>query len=527
MLLEHSGRSREQADAWLHEVDGQFALALNDPASNELLLITDRLGMLHIYTVQVRSSVVISTSSMALAMLTQPAWDPEGCRQFLAANAILETPRTLFAGIDKLEPASIFRFARGRLRGRQRYWDLAAALDSNRTGMRGDVPRLASELRDVVAMVHRNFPHPLMDLTGGFDTRGILGAVLSLGSKFDAVVNGRDDSPDVQAAERIAREFGIRLHRRFRDFASIEQWWNQAKAALLYLDGECDVLYYARALAVHTQMAQDFDAAIVGIDGEIVQGKWWALVFPFTGWRKPIDPYVIATRRLLYDGEVPGLLAEQFPESLARHLAGVVGRCNLGFEGYPNTAQLDNAFLTLLQQRLYGRIASATQRIWPCVSPYGFRGPLETALSAPASIKVRRRMSRRLISHYDPQLAALPTESGYPALPLGLTTAHHFWPLVAEYGPLVWRRLLLQCGLQSRPSVRNVAPSYADSPIAKLLHIDEVRDLLDPSHMASRDLYDISTLRRAVEEPQVESNPGTYRLSRILTLELLARAIRV
>ena len=50
-----------------------------------------------------------------------------------------------------------------------------------------------------------------MDLTGGFDTRGILAAVLSLGVRFDAVVNGTDTSPDVRAAKTIAHEFGITL----------------------------------------------------------------------------------------------------------------------------------------------------------------------------------------------------------------------------------------------------------------------------------------------------------------------------
>jgi hypothetical protein len=523
-LVEHPQRWADDPGPWLREVDGQFAIILAGEQPGEVLAVTDRLGMLHVYTAHINGCIAVSTSSMALAILTRAKWDMEGCRQFLTTNTVLETPRTLFGGIEKLGPGRVFTFRGGRLCHSRKYWDLSMAM---RRTPRGDVFRLATELRDALQQVHEHFPRPLMDLTGGFDTRGILGAMLKLGVPVSAIVNGSDNSSDVRAAEVLSKEFGVSLHRPFRQFRSIEELWAQAKATILFTDGECDALYYARALTVHSRMAEQFDASIVGIDGEIVQGKWWELLFPFTGWRKRVDPYLVARRRLLYDGEEPGLLAHEFPESLVEHVAEVIRQINREIERFPNTAQMDNVYLTLVQQRLYGRIASSTQRIWPCISPYGFRGPFEVAVSAPPSVRVRRRMSRRLIEHQNARLASFPTDEGYPAMPLRVTTAHRFLPLIAAYGPLVWRRALLQVGVKrAAPTSRGEQTQRHNNLLTELYQLDEVRELMTPERMVTRELYDTAVLKRVLQERNDGTNPGTSLATRILTLELLGRAVR-
>jgi hypothetical protein len=526
-ILEDPKRSADLPDAWLQDVDGQFAIALGDHPSGNVLVITDRLGMLHVYAALVGSSVIICTSSLVLAILTQSTWDHEGCRQFLVTNMILEPSRTLFERIRKLEPATVFKCSNGNVRQYRRYWHLTQVMDRGPGDPQDHVPRLAAALRDTLAVVHKQFPRPLMDFTGGFDTRGLLGAALNLGVTVEAVVNGPSTDADVKAAMAIADAFGIMLYRRFHTFASAQEWWEQAKATLLFSDGECDVLYYAGALFVHSLMAECFDASIVGIDGEIVQGKWWELLFPFTGRRTTIDPHLFTRRRLLYDGEEPGLLAHRYPERLEDHVVEVIRSVNRDLDGYPNSAQVDHVYLTIVQQRLYGRVSSATQRIWPCISPYGFRVPLEIAVSAPPKTRVRRRMSRRLIEYQNPRLAAFPTEEGYPALPLRLSTAHRFWPLVQKYAPLVLRRLRLECGIGvGRPSVADEWTSAASNGLRAVCDLEEVRDLLDPKQMVTHDLYQIPTLRRVISEKRVGANPGTYLISRILTLELLARILR-
>lgn len=508
-----SGAINSELD--FRQLDGWFAIALL-LAHDKLAVITDRLGEFHIYMTSVDSCRVLSTSSLVLAVLAEATWDLGGCRQFLATGTIFEPARTLFRGVVKLEPASVYYFSDGLLRSNKRYWNVASvawpAMEPP-----GDVPRLADCLCRAVETILRNYPRAVFDLTGGFDTRGILGAVLQLGRQVDFVVIGDDCDPDVIASKRIAQAFNLRHLHAFRSFASVEDLWERAKESLTLCDGEQDVLYYALVLEVHSRLAQQFDATINGGVGEICQGLWWEILFPLAGQRR-FDPRFIASRRVIGKGEIAGLLDSDFCEDLVDLFADVIRQINTGLEKFPNTAKMDNVYLTLWEQRFYGRTVSATSHLWPCISPYGFRGPLEAGLSAPCSARIRRRMSRRLIEHQNDKLAALPTANGYPAERLRLTNAHRFWPLLTEFAPLIVRRLRIQLGLTPRSHQASLNPQTL--LLHELRELEEVRELTDVSHMASRELYNTAVLRRVLKD---ETLPP---LGRILTLELAARAIK-
>ena len=176
----------------------------------------------------------------------------------------------------------------------------------------------------------------------------------------------------------------------------------------------------------HRSSAGIYDASVNGSNGEVCKGYWWELLFPFTRWRSHFDARKIAAGRFVYAGEATGLLAAPYKESLADSFAGIIERANAGMEQHRNTAKLDNVYLTLRMQRWQGRIASSTMRIWPCVAPFTFRRPMELSLSAAPFDRLRNRMSRRLIEHLDPRLAALPMAEGYPASPLRPWNAHRF-----------------------------------------------------------------------------------------------------
>ena len=438
----------EAEEARLRQLDGWFAIA-GVQADGSVSLITDRLGEFHIYTARKRQCLLISTSSLVLSALTDASWDPAGCRQFLATGVIFEPSRTLFQNVEKLGPAMLYSFSAGRVTSKK-YWDLASVLQ-RRTDSPGDLTELASALRDAVTTISANFSHSVFDLTGGFDTRGLLGAALQTEHQFDFVVNGSANDPDVLASTRIARDFGLRHRHLWSGFESAAQWWRRAKQSLALVDGEQDILYYAHIYEVHDRLARDFDASVNGNVGEICQGHWWEVCLPFLGSRRGVDARLIASRRVVADGEVPNLLACDFPEHLVDYFTRIVRQENAGLQGQPNVAYMDNIYLALWEQRFYGRTISATSQIWPVISPYAFGSALEAAVSVPWQHRVRRRLSRRLINYQSPKLAALPVAQGGPALPLQLTTAHLFLPLVAEYAPIVLRRLALGLGIQFAP----------------------------------------------------------------------------
>lgn len=375
-------------------------------------------------------------------------------------------------------------------------------------------------------MVHRNFPKPLLDFTGGFDTRGIVGAMLKANLNLDVVVNGSDDSPDVVASARIAKELGLRQLRRFRGFSSPEEWWNRSKESLKYCDGECDVLLYGSTLEAQLRNSDGFDASINGAIGEVLKGHWWELLFPYTGRLDHFDCNLVARRRFTSEGEVPGLLAFRYPEGLTDHYAEVIRQSVGGIEGLPNTTLMDTVYLVIRQQKWLGRTLSATDHIWPSISPYGFTRVLELAISAPVSAKLHHRLSRRLIEYEGSVLAGFPLPEGYPAVPLRPTTMHRFWPLLLLYARMVTRRLLIDARLKKRDRTMKILYPRAPFPLSRLVELEEIRPLLNPNQMYTRELYDPKVLSLELNKCLVDTSTNAFRMGRILTLELLARTIR-
>jgi hypothetical protein len=524
-LLEDREFTTNNPAAALGDLDGHFVLASGDLNSGEFIVVTDRLGILHIYSVRIGNTQVLSTSLIVLAVLADAEWDPEGCRQFLASGNIFEPARTLFKGINKLEDAQIYGFADGCLTSQRRYWSVESVLHKNADAAVG-APQVSEALQESLRIVHRNFPRPLLDFTSGFDTRGLVGAMLKANLNLDLVVNGSDEGPDAIASTRIAQQLGLRHHHRFRGFTIPQQWWDRAKESLVYCDGECDLLQYGGTLEGHLRNAEGFDATVNGAIGEVLKGHWWELLFPYTGRRNHFDSHMVARRRFTFEGEVPGLLAFHYETGLTDYYAEVIRQTVSGMEAFPNTALVDTVYLVIRQQKWLGRTVSATDRIWPCISPYGFRRPLELALSAPVSAKLHHRMSRRLIEYESPQLARFPLPGGYPAQPLRLATVHRFRPVLLHYGRMVIRRLLIEAKLtSSKRSMKLLYPTGA-LPLSQLATLEEVRTLVDPKQMCTRELYDDDVLRNEMNNCLNDTSTNAYRMGRVLTLELLSRKVR-
>jgi hypothetical protein len=483
-----------------------------------MLVITDRLGSLHLYTARLHSCVLISTSSLALAALSDARWDSVGCKEFIVTGSVFED-RSLFHKIAKLEPATVFRFEEGELRSQFRYWTLASVVYHHAPAER-HVEQLAAALCESVSTSCRVYPNPVFDLTGGYDSRAVVAAARKIFTPH-TVVNGRETDADVAASKRIARELGLpHLHQSLEPGWAQRQW-TRAKAALLLSDGECDILEYARTLDAHLRLAERFDGSVNGSGGEVTKGYWWELLFPLIGSRHHFNERHVAEKRFVVELWIAAVTDLSDAPDMAEHFAGIIRRANASLEGYPNTAKMDNVYLTLRMQRWQGRIASSTNRIWPCWSPFLFRRPLEAALSAPPDVRVRHRLTRRLLEHLDPKLARIPLAGGYPALPLRLTNLHLFGPLAAEVCWKLANRLRLPGGGGRSPG-RGASPN----PLLKLWRLEEFGELLRPEGMVTRHFYRADQLAGLLAASRQPSFGAAGAVGRVLTLELLTRTLK-
>src|SRR5262249_20201576 len=138
--------------------------------------------------------------------------DPLGCHEMLGAGSVFED-RSLFKGVRKLEAGTVYELRDGRIVGKQRYLDVARLFASAPSLPSSTAPALAGALVDAVASTLAPCARPIIDLTGGFDSRGIAAAAIASERPFDCVVNGGDDEPDVRSAQGIAKAFGLHLLR--------------------------------------------------------------------------------------------------------------------------------------------------------------------------------------------------------------------------------------------------------------------------------------------------------------------------
>lgn len=135
--LAHRHRFRSQGDTevlvhgyedWGDEVvsrlDGMFAIALWDGAKRRLLLARDAFGKKPLYYAYDGRRLVFASEVKALLAAGVPAeMAEENLGEYLAFGYV-PTPRTLFRGIRKLEPASLLIADQRGMESPRRYWDL-------------------------------------------------------------------------------------------------------------------------------------------------------------------------------------------------------------------------------------------------------------------------------------------------------------------------------------------------------------------------------------------------------------------
>jgi asparagine synthase (glutamine-hydrolysing) len=143
-------------EAALGRMTGMFALALWDKAERILCLARDRLGIKPLYWGRCGDHFLFASEIKALR--AHPAWTATVDRDALAAYlrfGYVPAPRSIYAGIAKLEPGTFLTLRDGDEAEIRRYWDLREITLSARARQRDmddceATERLDGLLRDAV-----------------------------------------------------------------------------------------------------------------------------------------------------------------------------------------------------------------------------------------------------------------------------------------------------------------------------------------------------------------------------------------
>jgi asparagine synthase (glutamine-hydrolysing) len=108
---------------FVRHLRGMFGIALWDKARRRLVLARDRMGVKPLYLAETSAGLAFASEvkSLVAGGLVAPALDPVGAELFMAWGCV-PGPRTLFAGVRKLAPASYLVVEEGRVGVECEYW---------------------------------------------------------------------------------------------------------------------------------------------------------------------------------------------------------------------------------------------------------------------------------------------------------------------------------------------------------------------------------------------------------------------
>jgi asparagine synthase (glutamine-hydrolysing) len=213
----------EWGKACVDRLNGMFAFAIHDPATGDVFMARDRLGIKPLYFLEKPGSLCFASSLTALtrACDSELSVDPVALHHYMTFHSVVPAPRTILKEVRKLPPATRLIIRPNGERHEEAYWSpqfrrlngddsvgfdewrerVGAALDKAvRLRTTGDVPvgallsgGLDSSL--IVAFLARRIPDSLQTFSVGFENRGD-----ELGNEFEY-------------SDIVAQEFGTRHHK--------------------------------------------------------------------------------------------------------------------------------------------------------------------------------------------------------------------------------------------------------------------------------------------------------------------------
>ena len=241
---------------FIHDIEGDYAIALWDARAQQLVLVRDRIGVKPLYFYH-RDGRFIFASEIK-AILQHPAVTPDIDEQQLYHYLTFLTtpaPSTLFRGIQKLPAGHLLTLNRDGTLNIQRYWDaLPPSHTSNATEAehRAEILRL---LRDSIRKrMMSDVPFGVF-LSGGVDSSANVALMSELMTRpVETFTVGFSDAEylnELDSARRIAKQFGTNHH----EVIISEKEMHEFLPALVFHQDEpiadpvCVPLYYVSKLA--------------------------------------------------------------------------------------------------------------------------------------------------------------------------------------------------------------------------------------------------------------------------------------
>ncbi len=210
-------------EAFVHHLHGMFAAAIAERDSGDVVLVRDRLGIKPLYTAAIAGGLRFASSLPALVAggSIDTSVDRVALHHYLTFHSVVPAPRTILAGVRRVEPGTLVRISPSGGSRVTRYWQADFRRDPAHEGMDADdwsaavldALRVAVDRRMVA-----DVPVGVL-LSGGLDSSLIVGLLAQAGQSQLATFSvgfepaGGRQGDEFEFSDVVAREFSTDHHK--------------------------------------------------------------------------------------------------------------------------------------------------------------------------------------------------------------------------------------------------------------------------------------------------------------------------
>jgi asparagine synthase (glutamine-hydrolysing) len=348
--------------------DGAFCAVVSNPAAGVVQVISDRFGLRPLYWT-VQDGRLLWSSNLG-GFLGYPGFtarlDARAVDEFMTCGHVIGA-RTLFAGVELLEPATVLTFTVADAAVTQaRYWEWGRIRPVGPLRLDDAADELGRVLIHAIAERARPEERVAVSLSGGLDSRAILAATPPRDEALPAVTFGRPACVDIAIARRVAALKGA-----CHEVVSItsDTWLAPRFAGVWWTDGQLNLtsMHGMEAADVYRDVC---DLHLDGYGGDFVLGG-------------------------MYMGD-PSTYDRFSPDLVARRM-----KCELAFLGDLSAWEHRGRSDYYLLQNRARRMNNAGTRFMQVLveerKPFLANAVVEFALGLPDALRARGLLYRRML----------------------------------------------------------------------------------------------------------------------------------
>jgi asparagine synthase (glutamine-hydrolysing) len=480
---------QEKGKQFIHDLEGAFVLAIWNRSQRQLIIANDRFGLYPLYYAHYDGKLIFAPEMKGI--LCDPHFHKElnltALAEYMRFQQLLGE-KTFFEGINLLANASLLRCnIQTDSLTIEPYWDFSRIPEVKVT-FEEATEEIGRLLRRVVNRLASGPYRIGVYLSGGLDSRAILGMIDRQRFPVASITYGQKNCRDVVYAERIARKVGSDHHWfEFKSGEWVEEW---ADFHLELTEGFHSWIH-SHGMSTFPQAREIIDVNLTGWAFDTsVGGHWWAPPLTCAMDDVAFNSYFFslynqnytwpgieeAEERFLYADafypKIQGLAFDSFISEVAKFDKYDYPRRAEFFNQVNHNGRLTYYYLIFTRSHVEIRFPACDYQLFDFVC------------SVPLALRANRRMERAVINRETPDLAMIP----YAKDGLLLTERQLPWGAHA----LIYK-LKNRFNRHSYPVFRQIQTLYSD-------YENYLRS--DLRVWAEDILFDKRTLERGVFSPQ-------------------------